>query len=187
MPDTPVAADSTDGPEHIDDVPEVIEATEESADEAVEERTESIDQPAKVMRVGAMMRQLLEELRNANLDESSRDRMRDIYETSIRELGSALSPDLRDELSRLALPFSDDEVPSEPELRVAKAQLVGWLEGLVQGIQASLFAQQMAAQQQLANMRAGLPAGAPSGPQQMPGGAPAPVADQPDNRPGTYL
>lgn len=143
---------------------------------------ESIEQPAKVMRVGAMMRQLLEELRQAELDESSRERLREIHETSINELGSALSPDLHDELTRLALPFSDDEIPSEAELRIAKAQLVGWLEGLVQGIQATLFAQQVAAQQQLANMR---------GPGQLPPGAQPGAAPQaPTNAPppgGTYL
>lgn len=143
-----------------------------------EPSNEAIEQPAKVMRVGAMMRLLLEELRDADLDESSRERLAEIHETSIAELSSALSPDLHEELQRLALPFSDDEVPSPSELRVAKAQLVGWLEGLVQGIQATLFAQQVAAQQQLANMRGQLPPGArPAAP-----GAPAePPAG------GTYL
>jgi hypothetical protein len=144
---------------------------------------ESIEQPAKVMRMGAMMRQLLEELREAELDGPSRERLRDIYETSVRELGSALSPDLRDELGRLALPFSDDETPSDAELRVAEAQLVGWLEGLVQGIQATLFAQQMAAQQQLQNMRGQLPAGAPN---MVPTGPPG-QPENPEARPGTYL
>lgn len=145
---------------------------------------EYIEQPAKVMRVGSMLRQLLDELHQADFDESSRDRLRDIYETSVVELGSALSPDLRNELDRITLPFSDDEIPSESELRVAKAQLVGWLEGLIQGIQATLFAQQMAAQQQLANMRGQLPPGArPAG-----GPGPHPVApDNPEARPGTYL
>ena len=133
---------------------------------------EAIEQPAKVMRVGTMMKQLLEEVRQASLDESSRDRLREIYATSIEELGSALSPDLRDELDRLILPFPEDHPPSQAELQVAKGQLVGWLEGLIQGIQAALFAQQVSAQQQLANIRAELPAG-----------------DQPrtDRGPGTYL
>ena len=102
-----------------------------------------------------MLRQLLDELKEVTLDEGSRDRMREIYDTSVQELGSALSPDLSDELNRITLPFGNDEIPSEAELRVAQAQLVGWLEGLIQGIQATLFAQQMAAQQQLANMRSG--------------------------------
>lgn len=137
---------------------------------------ESIEQPAKVMRVGAMMRQLLEQVREIDLDEPSRERMRDIYEQSITELSSALSPELHDELLRLSGPFSDVSTPSEAELAVAKAQLVGWLEGLVQGIQATLFAQQVAAQQQLASIRGGLPPGAP---QQMQPGQP--------ERPGQYL
>ncbi len=134
---------------------------------------ETIEQPAKVMRIGSMIKQLLDEVRAAPLDERSRDRLRDIYETSVRELGEALSPDLRDELTRLAPPFAD-AVPSDAELRVAKAQLVGWLEGLFHGIQATLFAQQVAARQQLEQMRGQLPPG--QGP---------PTA--PDQRPGTYL
>jgi hypothetical protein len=131
------------------------------ASEPVTSVGEQIEQPAKVMRVGAMMRQLLEQVREIDLDEPSRERMRDIYEQSITELSSALSPELHDELLRLSGPFSDVGTPSEAELAVAKAQLVGWLEGLVQGIQATLFAQQVAAQQQLASIRGGLPAGAP--------------------------
>ncbi|MXW41629.1 MAG: DUF2587 domain-containing protein [Acidimicrobiia bacterium] len=124
--------------------------------------SEAIEQPAKVMRVGTMMKQLLDEVRQSSLDESSRDRLRDIYSTSVVELGSALSPELRDELDRLISPFPEEHLPTQSELQVAKAQLVGWLEGLVQGIQATLFAQQISAQQQLANMRAELPPGASS-------------------------
>jgi hypothetical protein len=144
---------------------------------------EFIEQPAKVMRVGTMMKSLLDEVRSATLDEASRDRLRDIYETSVTELGSALSPDLRAELGRLAMPFSDDpaEPPTTAELRIAQAQLVGWLEGLIQGIQATLFAQQMAAQQQLANMRGQI------GPGPGPGGRPGRVVDSGEGRPGTYL
>lgn len=138
---------------------------------------ESIEQPAKVMRVGAMMRQLLEQVRDIDLDEPSRERMRDIYEQSITELSSALSPELHDELLRLSGPFSDVGTPTEAELAVAKAQLVGWLEGLVQGIQATLFAQQVAAQQQLASIRGGLPAGAP----------PVEGSQADPDRPGQYL
>jgi len=119
---------------------------------------EAVEQPAKVMRIGSMIKQLLEEVRGAALDVASRDRLREIYDTSIQELTSALSPDLRDELARLTPPFAED-TPSEAELRVAKAQLVGWLEGLFHGIQATLFAQQMAARQQLDEMRRRLPAG----------------------------
>jgi hypothetical protein len=121
---------------------------------------ESVEQPAKVMRIGSMVKQLLEEVRNAPLDEASRTRLREIHQQSIRELASALSPDLAAELDRMALPFDEETVPSEPELRIAQAQLVGWLEGLFHGIQATLMAQQMAARAQLTEMRQpGLPAG----------------------------
>lgn len=130
---------------------------------------ETIDHPAKVMRIGAMMKQLLDELRSADLDEPSRDRLREIYDRSVGELGSALSPDLRDELGRLALPFNGDATPTAAELQIAKAQLVGWLEGLVQGMQAMLFAQQMAAQQQLQSMRGEIGAGDPGAPEPPPG------------------
>ena len=171
----------SDNPEHV-----TVEQTELLDDESPDAAPEGefIEQPAKVMRVGSMLRQLLDELREVALDEGSRDRMREIYDTSVKELGSALSPDLSDELNRITLPFGDEETPSEAELRVAQAQLVGWLEGLIQGIQATLFAQQMAAQQQLANMRSGgaLLPGAP--PQS---GDNADSEDDPENRPGTYL
>jgi hypothetical protein len=122
-----------------------------------EEPGEAVQHPAKVMRIAAMARQLLEEVRQAPLDEASRTRLRDIYEGSIKELAEVLSPDLRDELERLSLPF-DQEAPSAAELRVAHAQLVGWLEGLFHGIQAMLFAQQMENRQRLEEMRRGLPA-----------------------------
>jgi hypothetical protein len=115
--------------------------------------TESIPSPAKVMRIGAMVRQLLEEVRHAPLDEAGRDRMREIYDISVHELADSLSPDLAKELNRVARPFAGDETPSEAELRVAQAQLVGWLEGLFHGIQATLFAQQMTARNQLEEMR----------------------------------
>jgi hypothetical protein len=146
---------------------------------------EYVSEPAKVMRVGSMIKQLLEEVRSTELDEPSRQRLRAIYDTSIQELGSAVSPDLRDELERLAFPFAGDGTPSEVELRVAQAQLVGWLEGLFHGIQATLFAQQMEARQQLESMRGQLPPGVGrSGPG--PGMGPAgPVP--PEDRPGTYL
>jgi len=147
----------------IDDRPEVLGdgvGSEEVEDESIDE---TVDHPAKVMRIGAMMKQLLDEVRSATLDEASRGRLREIYDQSVGELGSALSPDLRDELGRLVLPFTGDDVPSAPEIQIAQAQLVGWLEGLVQGMQAMLFAQQMAAQQQLATMRGEIgPGGNPS-------------------------
>jgi hypothetical protein len=115
--------------------------------------TELVEQPAKVMRIGTMIKQLLEEVRAAPLDEASRIRLREIHESSIKELSEGLAPELRDELKRLSLPFTDDTVPSDAELRVAQAQLVGWLEGLFHGIQTALFAQQMAARAQLEEMR----------------------------------
>jgi hypothetical protein len=134
-------------------------ATEADATEARERPvTEMIEQPAKVMRVGNMIRQLLEEVRAAPLDEKSRARLKAIHASSIKELEDGLAPELVDELERLSLPF-DDEVPSEAELRVAQAQLVGWLEGLFHGIQTTLFAQQMAARAQLEQMRRALPPG----------------------------
>ena len=125
--------------------------------------TESVTEPAKVMRIGAMVRQLLEEVRGTQLDEPSRERLAEIYERSITEISTALSPDLAEELHMLALPFKDGEVPSEGELRVAKAQLVGWLEGLFHGIQATLFAQQLAARHQIEQMRQIPPQGGGAG------------------------
>lgn len=117
-----------------------------------QQQGEFVEQPAKVMRIGSMIKQLLEEVRSAPLDEASRSRLREIYETSVRELADGLSPDLQEELAKLALPFTDD-APTDAELRIAQAQLVGWLEGLFHGIQATLFAQSMAARNQLEEMR----------------------------------
>jgi len=124
--------------------------------------TDLVEQPAKVMRIGTMIKQLLEEVRAAPLDEASRSRLREIHATSIRELEEGLAPELREELDRLTLPFTEGSVPSDAELRIAQAQLVGWLEGLFHGIQTALFAQQMAARSQLEQMREqrGLPPGA---------------------------
>jgi hypothetical protein len=112
-----------------------------------------VEQPDKVMRIGTMIKQLLEEVRAAQLDDASRTRLRDIHRSSIEELEQGLAPELRDELERITLPFSEDSTPSDAELRIAQAQLVGWLEGLFHGIQTALFAQQMAARAQLEEMR----------------------------------
>ncbi|HEX3713546.1 MAG TPA: bacterial proteasome activator family protein [Trebonia sp.] len=120
--------------------------------------TEMVEQPAKVMRIGSMIRQLLEEVKSAPLDEKSRARLKEIHQNSIKELEDGLAPELVAELDRLSLPF-EDATPSEAELRVAQAQLVGWLEGLFHGIQTTLFAQQMAARAQLEQMRRALPPG----------------------------
>jgi hypothetical protein len=145
-------------------VPELVD--EPAAEEAVQH-------PAKVMRIGSMIKQLLEEVRRAPLDEAGRARLTEIYQTSIEELSASLSEDLQDELRRLTSPFADGTPPSEAELRIAQAQLVGWLEGLFHGIQATLFAQQMEARQQLDELRRR--------------SLPAASEEVPSNRPGTYL
>ncbi|MEP6697954.1 MAG: bacterial proteasome activator family protein [Pseudonocardiales bacterium] len=127
---------------------------------------EMVGQPAKVMRIGTMVKQLLEEVRAAPLDEAGRKRLKEIYEASIMELADALDPELTGELQRLALPFGET-TPTEAELRIAQAQLVGWLEGLFHGIQMTLFQQQLAARAQLDQIRqAALPPGSapPQGP-----------------------
>lgn len=161
-----------------------------------EARREAVEEPAKLMRIGSMIKQLLEEVRAADLDEAARVRLREIYETSLTELGAALSDDLKEELDRVAIPFGDNgEVPSEAELRIAQAQLVGWLEGLFHGIQATLFAQQMAARAQLEDMRRQIgPGGAmPGGPAGPGGGIPGGAGGRPqpgtlgEPGPGTYL
>lgn len=129
---------------------EPIATVDESNEPSV---ADLIEQPAKVMRVGSMIKQLLEEVRSAPLDEASRARLRDIHQRSITELESGLAPELVEELDRLSLPFSSDTIPTDAELRIAQAQLVGWLEGLFHGIQTALFAQQMAARAQFEQMR----------------------------------
>ena len=152
---------------------ELIE--QQPADPSADGAQEAVQEPGRVMRIGAMIRQLLEEVRSADLDEAGRDRLREIYDQSVQELSGALSDDLAQELHRLASPFGDAPA-SAGELRVAQAQLVGWLEGLFHGIQATLFAQQAAARQQLEQMRHQLEAGQRPGAD---GGPPHP--------PGTYL
>ena len=153
------------------------ELVEPEAESAPAPEGDAVTSPAKVMRIGSMVKMLLEEVRTAPLDEPSRERLAEIYERSITELSDALSPDLQHELKMLALPFRNGEVPSDSEIRVAKAQLVGWLEGLFHGIQATLFAQQLAARQQFEQIRQ-LPAGQ---------GLPGPPDQRPPDRPGTYL
>ena len=143
--------------------------------------TELVEQPAKVMRIGAMIRQLLEEVKSAPLDEASRNRLKEIHQSSIKELESGLAPELVEELDRLSLPFSDERTPSEAELRIAQAQLVGWLEGLFHGIQTAIYAQQVAARAQFEQMRRGLPAGLGAEGPGMPQGDPsAPSGQQPE-------
>ncbi len=153
----------SDGIEVIGGVDPRIMALHDAGDDGdSDERslTDLVEQPAKVMRIGTMIKQLLEEVRVAPLDEASRNRLREIHATSIRELEDGLAPELREELDRLTLPFNEDAAPSDAELRIAQAQLVGWLEGLFHGIQTALFAQQISARAQLEQMRQGaLPPG----------------------------
>jgi Protein of unknown function (DUF2587) len=155
--------DDDDGVEVIGGIdPRLIAIDDRLLDEDSDERsvTDLVEQPAKVMRIGTMIKQLLEEVRAAPLDEASRNRLREIHAKSIRELEDGLAPELREELDRLTLPFTEGTVPSDGELRIAQAQLVGWLEGLFHGIQTALFAQQMSARAQLEQMRQGaLPPG----------------------------
>lgn len=168
---------------------------EGSAEDAIDE-TEAVvgqvEEPAKVMRIGGMVKRLLDEVRDAPLDEAARTRLAEIHERSIRELEDGLSPDLVDELHRITLPFSDDSAPSDAELRVAQAQLVGWLEGLFHGIQTALVAQQMAAQAQLSQMRRALPPGSGAFGPGGPGGPTMPGAQDDESggerrTPGQYL
>ena len=129
-----------------------VDANGENSDEEMDP-SRMVEQPAKVMRIGSMIKQLLEEVRAAPLDEAGRRRLKKIHKRSITELEDGLAPELQEELERLSLPFTEDDTPSESELRIAQAQLVGWLEGLFHGMQAALVAQQMAARAQLEQMR----------------------------------
>ncbi|MPV49044.1 DUF2587 domain-containing protein [Pseudactinotalea sp. HY160] len=157
-----------------------------------EDPTAAVEEPAKVMRIGMMLKQLLEEVKAAPLDEAARDRLAEVHARSVAELRTGLSEDLAAELDRITLPFSDDAAPSDAELRVAQAQLVGWLEGLFHGIQTALVAQQMMAQNQLATMRRALPPGMTLpvhgrlGQQSGQGGQ-AEQSGQGQDRPGQYL
>ncbi|MDP9497877.1 MAG: bacterial proteasome activator family protein [Actinomycetota bacterium] len=154
--------------------------------DGTEERSpvELVEQPAKVMRIGSMVKQLLEEVRSAPLDTAARERLAEVHSRSVAELSDGLAPELREELERLTLPFGETASPTDAELRVAQAQLVGWLEGLFHGIQTALFAQQMAARMQ-AEQRGGRPAlpGGSQGPQ--PGPPPGPLGHGPGT--GQYL
>jgi hypothetical protein len=153
---------------------------------------ELVEEPAKVMRIGSMIKQLLEEVRSAPLDEAGRTRLAEIHERSLKELEQGLAPELVEELRRITLPFAESATPSDAELRIAQAQLVGWLEGLFHGIQTALFAQQMAARAQLEQMRRALPGGVPGMAAEMPGmpgpGMPRrPDGEDPGRSTGQYL
>ena len=139
------------------------ETSTEEPDEGRENISGAVEEPAKVMRIGTMIKQLLEEVRATELDDASRRRLKEIHASSLAELESALSPELREELARIIAPFDGEDTPTDGELRIAQAQLVGWLEGLFHGIQTALVAQQMAARVQLEQMRRGLPAGGGAG------------------------
>ena len=166
--------------DHEQERPQVLVMGDQQQDEdgdegsSEEPRTlaDMVEQPAKVMRIGSMIRQLLDEVKAAPLDDASRARLKEIHESSIKELEDGLAPELIEELERLTLPFAEGSSPSDAELRIAQAQLVGWLEGLFHGIQTTLFAQQMAAQAQLENMRKALPQGMAAGMQQAGAGDP---------------
>ena len=135
----------------------VSRPTEDEDSDDLRELTDLVEQPAKVMRIGSMIRQLLEEVKSAPLDDASRNRLKEIHRSSIKELESGLAPELVEELERLSLPFTEDATPSDAELRIAQAQLVGWLEGLFHGIQTAIYAQQVSARAQFEQMRRALP------------------------------
>ena len=145
-------ADDTDPDSPTIERGELIIPTESGDGSGDGEEREMVSEPAKVMRIGSMIKQLLEEVRNAPLDEAGRTRLAEIHRRSIAELEQGLAPELIEELDRIVLPFTD-QAPSDAELRIAQAQLVGWLEGLFHGIQTALFAQQMSARAQFEEMR----------------------------------
>jgi len=161
-----------------------VDGAAADADDDGQSILDQIEQPAKVMRIGSMIRQLLEEVRSAPLDDASRLRLKEIHRASIKELEAGLAPELVEELERLSLPFTEEGTPSDAELRIAQAQLVGWLEGLFHGIQTAVYAQQMAAKAQFEQIRRALPPGAGPGPGQPGQGQPGPT---PGDSGGMYL
>jgi hypothetical protein len=171
-------------------VPAEAVAQADDADD-LRELTDLVEQPAKVMRIGSMIRQLLEEVKSAPLDDASRNRLKEIHASSIKELESGLAPELVEELERLSLPFTEDSTPSDAELRIAQAQLVGWLEGLFHGIQTAIYAQQVSARAQFEQIRRALPGGpGQAGPGQRPQMQPSPQdpnADPGSPASGMYL
>jgi hypothetical protein len=160
-------------------------------DDALHDLTDLVEQPAKVMRIGSMIRQLLEEVKSAPLDDASRNRLKEIHASSIKELETGLAPELVEELERLSLPFTEDSTPSDAELRIAQAQLVGWLEGLFHGIQTAIYAQQVSARAQFEQIRRALPGGQgqPGQPGQghLPGSPGQQQQPEPGSQSGMYL
>ncbi len=171
----------------VDDISGQSEEPDGNEDDESRRITDLVEQPAKVMRIGSMIRQLLEEVKAAPLDEASRQRLKEIHRASIKELETGLAPELVEELERLSLPFTEDGTPTEPELRIAQAQLVGWLEGLFHGIQTAIYAQQIAARAQLEQMRRALPPGVHLAPDQGPQGMPEQSPPQTGSSSGMYL
>jgi hypothetical protein len=169
---------------------EAVQQGDDGDGDDLRELTDLVEQPAKVMRIGSMIRQLLEEVKSAPLDDASRNRLKEIHRSSIKELESGLAPELVEELERLSLPFTEDATPSDAELRIAQAQLVGWLEGLFHGIQTAIYAQQVSARAQFEQMRRALPASAQGQPGQAlrPGPPQQPGEGDPGNaQGGMYL
>lgn len=155
-----------------------VEVVAEPADDG--ERRSSVEEPGKLLRIAVMLREMQEEVRRAPTDDAGRERLKIVYDRAVGQLVDALSGDLREELTTLNLGFDKDSIPSESEILIAQAQLIGWLEGLFQGIQAAIVNQQMVARQQLEQMRG---RGLPGGPRVLPGGAPDPASSPP----GQYL
>jgi hypothetical protein len=166
-----------------------LQQSDDSAEQSESDLTSLVEQPAKVMRIGSMIRQLLEEVKSAPLDEASRQRLKEIHRRSIKELEAGLAPELVEELERLTLPFTGDQTPSDAELRISQAQLVGWLEGLFHGIQTAIYAQQMAARAQFEQIRRALPPGVQiaTGPpgQRIPGQPGQPGEEDGEQAPGS--
>jgi hypothetical protein len=160
---------------------------DDSSDSDESDLTSLVEQPAKVMRIGSMIRQLLEEVKSAPLDDASRQRLMQIHRRSIKELETGLAPELVEELERLTLPFTGDQTPSDAELRISQAQLVGWLEGLFHGIQTAIYAQQMAARAQFEQIRRALPPGVQiaTGQPGQPGPDGQPAPGEPETGPGS--
>ena len=168
-----------------DAVQQPEDAHDDGQGDDLSELTDLVEQPAKVMRIGSMIRQLLEEVKSAPLDDASRNRLKEIHRSSIKELESGLAPELVEELERLSLPFTEDATPSDAELRIAQAQLVGWLEGLFHGIQTAIYAQQVSARAQFEQMRRALPSGGPGQQGLRPGMPPQQASDgDPGSAPG---
>ena len=178
----------TSGPDSAGQEATGAEAGQQSArQQGGQERSAKISEPGKIVRVGTMAQQLLEEVRKTDLDEAGRERLAEIHRRTIEELSAGMSDELIDELRRLDLPFGESETPSIGELRIAQAQLVGWLEGLFHGIQTAIMAQQAIAQQRGGHPQGALPPGMVVVPQDSEGRAPGNPKDDGHSGTGNYL